>query len=48
MINTALREDMARLYRADPELEVIQLNIRVREIHKQPQNFAMLNYNYAK
>jgi len=48
MINTALREEMARLFRADPELEVIQVNFGVREIHKHPQNFAILNYNFTK
>jgi hypothetical protein len=48
MIKTALREDMALLYQADPELEVIQVNFTVRRIHEQPKNFAMLNYNYTK
>jgi len=48
MIKTALRKDMTLLYKADPELEVIQVNFTVRRIHKQPKNFAMLNYNYTK
>ncbi len=48
MIKTALREDMALLYQADPELEVIQVNFIVRKIHEEPQNYARLNYNYTK
>ncbi|SOC81558.1 hypothetical protein SAMN06296241_3137 [Salinimicrobium sediminis] len=47
MYKNNLREDMAKLFKADPEIEVLQVNFIVRKIHERPQNFSLLTYNYT-
>jgi len=42
-----LRKDMARLFKSDPEIEVIQVNFVVRKLHEKPQNISIITYNYT-
>lgn len=42
-----LRKDMVRLFKSDPEIEVIHVKFIVRKIHEEPQNISLLTYNYA-
>ena len=47
MSKDIFKEDMVKLFKADPEIEVIQVNFIVRKIHEKPQNISSLTYNYT-
>lgn len=43
---TYLRDHLIQLYKCDPELEVIQVNLVIRNINPTPVNRGILNYNF--